>query len=154
MLVQILRWCICLLVAASGCAIGAPQGFKFNSYRYLVVCEPTAAPRASTFADPARNIIHAPESQARRLALIVVSAGRQTKVYGGPDQVDEALSKEIRRVAFHTRCHETDNYMDLIGLDGQTKMVWRDHFPDIQDLYAFIDSMPMRQEELRRRSSE
>ena len=38
--------------------------------------------------------------------------------------------------------------MALIGLDGDIKRVWRDEMPDAETVFALIDAMPMRQQEL------
>jgi len=53
-----------------------------------------------------------------------------------------------RQIANRLRCGEGDQVTALIGLDGEIKQTWRDQVPSAETVFALIDAMPMRQQEL------
>ena len=126
------------------------QAFPFNTYRYLVVCEQPVDGAQERFVEPARTLVASLEGQERRLALIAQTADRVPEYFLNGEEVSENLANELRRVASQAQCKPTQNDVDLIGLDGSIKMTWRDTFPDATELYALIDSMPMRRREMRK----
>ena len=138
----------CSFLVAEVCLVASAESFRFNSYRYLAVCEQPVDGLQSRFVEPARALVASPEGQERKLALIALTATGEPEFFVNGDEVSERLARELRRVAFNTRCEPTDNYVDLLGLDGAIKMTWWEAFPDPIELYALIDSMPMRRREL------
>ncbi|MEL6725726.1 MAG: DUF4174 domain-containing protein [Pseudomonadota bacterium] len=142
---------LCSFLLAEVCLVASAQSFRLNSYRYLAVCEQPVDGHQARFVEPARALVSSADGQDRRLALIALTATGEPQFFLNGDEVSESLARELRRVAFNTRCEPTDNYVDLIGLDGSIKMTWWDAFPDSIDLYALIDSMPMRRREMRDR---
>jgi hypothetical protein len=147
-------WLCCLIMAVFISPLAHAQSSGFNAHRYLIVCEAVGSETGSDFTNLARTMIETRESQDRRLALIVLSPGGETTVFDGLDSVDDAVANLARRLASNTACHDGDAFVNLVGLDGQVKMVWRDTFPAPSEIYARIDSMPMRQQEMRRRGSQ
>ncbi|MEO0607093.1 MAG: DUF4174 domain-containing protein [Pseudomonadota bacterium] len=57
-------------------------------------------------------------------------------------------------IAKKVACDPGEQMMALIGLDGDVKQIWRDAPPTPAEVFALIDAMPMRQNELRKAAEE
>ncbi|MEL6830176.1 MAG: DUF4174 domain-containing protein [Pseudomonadota bacterium] len=117
--------------------------------------------------------IFAKDQSDRKLALVIIARKtwmtREWGPEGGPDTSSEAgpitvlASSGIRKedgeferlaIARRVGCEPGDQMMALIGLDGGLKQSWRDAPPKPAEVFALIDAMPMRRQELRQAADE
>ncbi|MEO1553582.1 MAG: DUF4174 domain-containing protein [Pseudomonadota bacterium] len=117
--------------------------------------------------------IFAKDRSDRKLALVIIDRKnwmtREWDPEGGPDTSSEAgpitvlassgLGKddgEAERLAIAKKigCAPGDQMIALIGLDGGVKQSWRDQVPKPAEVFALIDAMPMRLQELRQAAEE
>ena len=98
------------------------------------------------------GIFAADEDNERRLALLVMSP-EDWMILRGQDDERERIrfdQDERARMMSLLNCSDGERVIGLIGLDGGVKRVWRDDIPSVEEIYALIDAMPMRVQEMRR----
>lgn len=59
-----------------------------------------------------------------------------------------------QQIANRLNCNAGDEVTALIGLDGDIKQTWRDEVPEPAEVFALIDAMPMRLQELQAERAE
>lgn len=58
--------------------------------------------------------------------------------------------QEVQSIKDKAACKPNSNSVALVGKDGGLKKVWRKTPPSNEDVFAFIDAMPMRRNEMRK----
>lgn len=71
-----------------------------------------------------------------------------------PDCGYEFKEKQRDAIARRLNCRAGEQVTALIGLDGGIKATWRNEVPSHGEVFALIDAMPMRAEELRNQDVE
>lgn len=125
------------------------QGQDLSEHRWknrilLVLTSDTLAP---VYRQQLDSIGSDPEGVAERKLVIY-------KVTPSVYQQGMANGKWVRSPGLYTRYHRQGNTFDLvlIGLDGSVKRRTQVLTP-MAEIYSWIDSMPMRREELRRKEA-
>lgn len=126
---------------------------KWGAYRYIVSCSVENANLVSAQFSDWRAMIDSGESQERRLALIALAPGTRGRFYSAAgrafDDEPEQAKFDLKYIEANYRCEASDPYTLLIGLDQSVKKIWRETRPGADEIYALVDSMPMRIREMR-----
>lgn len=134
-----------MALAAPGQPAADELGEVRWQYRPLLVFTPDGAdPRLSRQTTMLAEAVDGLED--RKLAVYIVELGRVFTTFGAPAPAAEASA--LRR---RFRVPDDAFRVVLVGLDGGTKLT-TDEPLDMERLFATIDGMPMRRQELRRRA--
>lgn len=135
--------------------------------RLIVACDLTGsqvADRDHRFVMTAARIVLDDIDGDRRLAFVNVSEKTWSVMVDSPDDLSAGISTQNyicpdcdydyteahrQEIARRLACRSDDQVVALIGLDGEIKATWRDQVPSSAEVYALIDAMPMRVQELR-----
>ncbi len=139
--------------------------FKWQN-RLLVACDMVSSERPPSdrkFTMQIAKIALADTDRSRRLAIVNIGASSWNVTIDAPDHLSSGYStldficpdcgyefseNHRQQIANRLRCGEGDQVTALIGLDGEIKQTWRDQVPSAETVFALIDAMPMRQQEL------
>ena len=154
-LLGIIRYaCAATLVTGQGLATADPlklRDFQWQN-RLIVDCDLRAPEREPEAELSAASILLEDESNVRKLVLIRVTSEDGSIFRSGDETPRPILFDDTERTRLVTQidCAPPGRAIALFGLDGGVKHVWRDEVPSAQEVYALIDEMPMRLQEMRR----
>ena len=131
---------LCLISSVSGADL---TGYQWKN-RLLLIFAPTESVPAYEAVD--KNLADSAAEVTDR-DLIVIRVFKD-----GPSRIGEALmsSTDARELYRRFRVKSDRFTAILIGKDGGTKMV-REYQVNLKEVFALIDSMPMRQQEVRQK---
>jgi len=121
--------------------------------RLLIICSPNA-PDGNSILERIDRQIDWPQYFDRDLILIDVDADSAVAFIMTRDadrnfqRVSRDYSQERLELSELANCKPETNTLSLIGKDGGLKQKW-DDLPAQQEILGLIDSMPMRQQEMK-----
>ena len=126
------------------------QDFQWKK-RLIVDCDLRGDKGDEKNAESLLRILQDDEDNLRRLALVEVSPERWVVIFAKADGQEAMKIDEQDRDRFVSliQCDAGQRVIALIGLDGGVKQIWRDEMPSSEAVYALIDAMPMRLQEMR-----
>ena len=127
------------------------QDFHWQN-RLIVDCDLTTRGPITGAARDVFDIVTDDEDNVRRLAVVQI-VSESGAIFFVQDLGVESLALESEdrdRMMSLLNCGDGERVIGLIGLDGGVKHVWRDDIPSVDEVYALIDAMPMRLQEMRR----
>ncbi len=117
----------------------------FETPRVLIACEKPESNLLSTTLT--RD--HWAEFVDRDLILLEV-IGEEIFLRSSPEGTLRLNAESVKTIQSYNACQSDVSYM-LVGKDGGVKNRWNDSLP-LEDLFATIDSMPMRRHEMRQKA--
>lgn len=139
--------------------------FKWKN-RLLIGCDRVNSerhPRHRKLAIDLVKIALADTDRSRKLAIVNVDTSSWSVLVDAPEHLSTGYTSldyicpdcgyafpedHRRQIVNRLVCAEGDQVTALIGLDGQIKQAWRNEPPSADQVFALIDAMPMRQQEL------